>query len=138
MSVVVDASVAVAWFSEEARSGEARRLAASPLPLIAPAFLLLEVAHVFTRRLRGGTVARGVTGLLMAELMRMPGLSLVGTERLIEQAVAITERTGHPVCDGLYLALARRAEARLATFDTGLATAAGQLSIPLWSPDETA
>jgi len=52
------------------------------------------------------------------------------------QGVLLAGRQGHPVSDCLYLALARRRDAVLATFDRRLTALATRIGTPLWAAPE--
>jgi predicted nucleic acid-binding protein len=133
--VVVDSSVAVAWYVDEHWSREARILQAGPAELLAPPFLLLEVANVLVTRLRTDLpVPPGAPEVPVREL-QAGGIAFTPDAVLRDSAVTIARRHLHPVYECLYLALARREEAMLATFDRRLAALAESLAIPLWSPD---
>jgi predicted nucleic acid-binding protein len=137
-AVVVDASVAVAWFVEEDGSALARQLATSGHGLIAPDFLLLELASSFARRAAAGSVPRGFAAETIRVLRRRQEVVLRATEPLLAQAATLAEELPHPLHDCLYLALAQREGAWLATFDRRLTRYAQRLSIPLWAAEDTA
>jgi predicted nucleic acid-binding protein len=133
--VVVDASVAVAWYLEEAGSASARPLQGGAAPLLAPDFLLLEVANVIiTQQRRRLPTPPGYPEAALAEL-RSGAIEWIPAGELTGNAAVLAARTLHPVYDCLYLALCRQREAVLATFDRRLATLATTLAIPLWSPE---
>lgn len=133
--IVVDASAATAWYLEEAESAVARRLQGGPHPLLAPDFLLLEVANaLITRMRRRLPTPPGYPEAALAEL-RSGAIEWIPAGALTENAVSLAARTLHPVYDCLYLALCRQREASLATFDRRLAMLAITLAIPLWSPE---
>ena len=137
-SVVFDASVAVAWYADEDESATARRLQASDARLLAPTVVLVEVANAFLTRLcRGRPCPPGypTAGL---NVLRGGTVTFTSDAALLDAAVLIAERHAHPVYDCLYLALARREEAMLATFDPRLARLAERLAVPLWSPEAAA
>jgi predicted nucleic acid-binding protein len=138
VNVVVDASVAVAWFVAEDMSDTARQLASSRHGLLAPDFLLVELASSLARHALAGSVPRGFAGEAVRSLRRRQEVALLTTEPLIPQAVALAEELAHPIYDCLYLALAQREGAWLATFDRRLARHARSLSIPLWTSEDPA
>jgi predicted nucleic acid-binding protein len=135
VTVVVDASVAVAWYAEEGGTGAALTLAATADRLLAPAFLALEIGNALARKANAGLVPPGFAIEALRSLRRRPELVLHPTEPLIEHAAALAERLPHPIYDCLYLALAQREGATLATFDARLRAHALDLSIPLWPAD---
>lgn len=133
--VVPDASVVVAWYVEEAESTRAAQLQSGSVPLMAPTFLQVEVTNVLVMRMRRRKpVPPDYPDAALREL-RSGGIAWTHDALLIDSAVAIARRHLHPVYDCLYLALARREEAMLATFDRRLALLAERLAIPLWSPE---
>jgi predicted nucleic acid-binding protein len=138
VSVVVDASVAVAWVVEEARSEEAGRLLLSSRKLIAPAFLLVEVGNALARRHWRGTTRDGFAAKAIETLRHRNEMRFTASSVLVALASLLAERLRHPIYDCLYLALAQREGASLATFDERLAQLARTLSIPLWPSDDAA
>jgi predicted nucleic acid-binding protein len=136
--VVVDASVAVAWFLPEAGSDTARRLAASRVLLIAPDFLLLEIGSALTREAIRGHVPPGFAGQALRSLRKRHEIALRPADGLAEAAAALAERFSHAIYGCLYLALAQQDGAALATFDQRLAAIAERLAIPLWAADAAA
>jgi predicted nucleic acid-binding protein len=134
--VVPDASVAVAWYVEEPESTRAAQLQSGSVPLMAPTFLQVEVANVMVMHMRRRKpIPLDYPEAALREL-RSGGIAWTPDSLLIDSAAAIARRHLHPVYDCLYLALARREEAMLATFDRRLAALAEALAIPLWSPDD--
>lgn len=135
--VVCDASVTVAWYVAEVQSAAARPLQSGAAPLLAPTLLLAEVANALLSRIRRRqSVPPGAPEVVLHEL-RSGAIAFTPDTELLNSAVPIARRLGHPVYDCLYLALCRRKEAMLATFDARLARLAEALAIPLWSPDTT-
>lgn len=120
---VIDASVALKWIVEEANSELAlevlRRSAGGPGTgdsLIAPEFVLIEIANVLRRKVGAGEIAEGQAH----EAMRsVPSLfhDLVGAAELSEQALRIAIELNHPALDCSYLACALAADAVLVTAD---------------------
>jgi predicted nucleic acid-binding protein len=132
--VVCDASVAVAWYVPEVQSVAARPLQGGAAPLLAPGLLLTEAANALLNRIRRrAPVPPGAPEVVLHEL-RTGAIAFTPNTELLDSAVPIARRLGHPVHGCLYLALCRREEAMLATFDAGLSRLAETLAIPLWSP----
>lgn len=116
---VIDASVAVKWFLEEDRSREARVFLANDEVLLAPAFLLPELAHALWSAVRGGrTPPQAVPAALTAVRGRFDRLT--PDPDLIDEAADLMLGLNHPVYDCLYLALASREKATLVTADERL------------------
>ena len=136
--IVVDASVAVAWFSEEVGSARAQRLQEATEPLLAPSFLLAEVANALLMKTKRQQAPAGHATACVTELRRGGIVSLVDLHALVEPASILAERLTHPIYDCLYLVLAQRESAMLATFDRPLAALATRLSIPLWPAQDPA
>ena len=129
--VVFDASVAIAWYAPETGSAIAARLQKTAVPLLAPAFVQLEIANALVMRMRRKLpTPPGYPEQALDELRSGTAIFFPDAE-LLDGAMAISRRFLHPIYDCLYLTLARREEALLATFDRRLATLATQLAIPL-------
>ena len=129
MTVVVDASAAIKWFVNEGGPSvrAARRLLLAGNDLIAPSLLLSEVQNVMWKKLRAGQVTEE-QGRLVAASMRSFFVHVEPDERLVEAAWALAVAHDHQVYDCLYVALAERTGAHLATLDKkmkSLARAAG-------------
>ena len=116
MTLVIDASVACKWFFDEHLSTEARALAVSDTPFIAPDLILVECANAAWRRVRSREIPPAQAQAFLKTLPRWFD-SLVPADRLIETAFEMACELGHPVYDCLYLALAERDGTRLITAD---------------------
>ena len=116
MTIVVDANVAVHWTIESAFSEQAERLLRSPVLLIAPDFIIVEVtnAFYFTIRERTDRVARALDGL---EFLPRWFSELVPAAALRHRAMAYCMELEHPAYDCYYLALAESRRTRLVTTD---------------------
>lgn len=118
MSLVIDASVAVKWFVPEPGHDSARALLDLNDALIAPDWLLAEVANVFWKQQRRGQIN---LSLSQEALHILPGLlDLRPTVALVNEALKIAHSIDHPVYDCIYLALTREQGATLVTDDKGL------------------
>lgn len=133
--VVLDASVAAALFLQEEGTATARQLWMTAAGLLAPSFLLLELASSLLRNERKGRAPPGHAERAMAELRTGGVMQLVDTDPLLDHAVSLARDLQHHVYDCLYLALCRRDGAMLATFDRPLAQHARALAIELWTPE---
>jgi predicted nucleic acid-binding protein len=116
--IVVDASVAVQWVAEEVTSAEADTL----LPrsdLIAPDFMLIEVANALYRKVFVGEVseAHATAGL---EFIRDRVDQQPVTIDLLSRAISMANEMNHAVYDCLYLAIAELKAGRLVTYDQEL------------------
>jgi predicted nucleic acid-binding protein len=133
--VVFDASVAVAWYAPEEGSARAAPLQRGPAPLLAPTLVQIEVANALLMRLRRRLPCPPGYPEAALDELRSGAVTFVPDATLLDAAMALAGRLLHPIYDCLYLTLARREEAVLATFDRRLAALATQLAIPLWEPD---
>jgi predicted nucleic acid-binding protein len=108
VTLVVDASVAIKWFVEEALTDQAVALSRHAGSLEAPDLLALEVANTAWKKVRRGEIgaaqARGIVSSI-----RGADILFHSTFMLVERAVAIAFDLGHPVHDCLYLACAEAA-----------------------------
>ena len=136
--VVLDASVAVRWVVEEEGSDEAVALLEKELAWITPRLLLSEVASALRRKVVDNAVAPAVAGQSLDALLQAVAdgvIRLVDDERIIAQALLLAVSLRHKVPDCVYLALAEREGASIATADDRLARLArsrgvGVLQVP--------
>ena len=122
--VVLDASVAVRWVVDEVGSTEAAALLELDVEWIAPRLLLAEAASALRRKsvdvlLTAAAAAQCLDGLLQAVTDGI--VRLADDERHIAQALLLATSLDHKVPDCLYLALAERYGAAIATADMKLA-----------------
>jgi len=132
VSLVVDASVAVKWFVPEARSTAARALLDREEDLLAPDWLLIEVASVLWKQGRRGLIDPPQSRKILETLKEI--LHLIPGAPLVHRAAEIAAAVDHPVYDCLYLAAAEEARAPLVTDDRSLLTVAaghGFAALPL-------
>jgi predicted nucleic acid-binding protein len=146
---VIDASVALKWLVEEPGSPQAFRLLQNQAEtagdreiLIAPAFVLLEVHYVLSKMFMARKIKRqqleGGIGFIRESIMLEPL-----DDRMALQAEAVSMSAlspeaskavhgGHPpfsIYDSVYIAMARRYGAALATADLQQAAAASALGV---------
>ena len=118
--IVLDASVAVKPYLEEAGAEAATELLAGQEKLLAPELIRLEVAGALCRRVRQGELEAGEAEVRsqhwLAELDK--GLFTLTPDRdLLPEAIALATKLKHPLADCLYLAVAIRYHAPLITAD---------------------
>jgi len=123
-TVVLDASVAVRWVVEETGSDEAAALLERDLSWIAPRLLLTEVASALRRKttenlLDSAAASQAIDALLQAIADGV--IHLAEDEYIIAQALLLAISLQNKLPDCLYLALAERNGAALATADSRLA-----------------
>jgi predicted nucleic acid-binding protein len=122
--VVLDASVAVRWVVEEEGSAEAAALLEQDVAWIAPRLLLTEVASALRRKVAAGALPAAVAGQSLDALLQAVSdgvVRLADDERIVSQALLLAVSLEHKVPDCLYLALAEREGAAIATADDRLA-----------------
>jgi len=118
MTLVVDASIAICWFTREDASPAANGLLRSDEELIAPTLLCVEVANTAWKKLRANEMTEEQATAATVELRRfVPDLTPI--EQLTRQAFALAVETGHSAYDCAYLALALKRDARFVTLDKG-------------------
>jgi predicted nucleic acid-binding protein len=118
-AVVVDASVAIKWALEEADSVWARGLVADGAALLAPSLLWTECANALWRiaRRSGDGFDPAVAFTLVCESALVP---VHPDLDLHERTFRLSRTLDHPSYDCLYVALAQRRGAALATADRRL------------------
>jgi predicted nucleic acid-binding protein len=126
--VIVDASVAVAWYVGLPWSNAARQIPEQEPNLAAPSLILAEAANAFWKYVRAGSMTE-VNGTAACEHLAR-AVSLVPLAELGGVAFNAAVRFDHPVYDCFYLALAQREQAKLLTADTRLATLAAKAGVP--------
>jgi predicted nucleic acid-binding protein len=114
--LVIDASVAVKFLVKELGSPQALQYLDAPDPLIAPDFIVLEVANALWRKVKTSELLEIHTSRMLDD---MPAFFAVlhPSIELIDEAFRLSFRLRHPVYDCLYLALAMREQATLVTAD---------------------
>lgn len=117
--MTLDASVAIKWLVDEEGSAEARALVEPPNVFIAPDLLFAEVANalwnkVVTHKLAEAAAVRAAAALsaYVAEI--------VPASTLMDRALAIAIKLGHPAYDCFYIACAESRDAPLITDDRRL------------------
>lgn len=116
MTWVVDASVAVKWFVEEARSMAARTVLASGEPIIAPDLIVAEVCNTAWKKARRGEISWAQAEALV-QALPLSFEKLVEIAPLAPRALELARQFDHPAYDCFYLALADSVSATLVTDD---------------------
>lgn len=128
MSIIVDASVAVKWVTNEGNSERAEAVFADEDELIAPDLILAEVGNALWKKLQLKALTRAQ---VQAASSVMPSYFsiLVSCAELAPNAVALALDLDHPVYDCFYLALAARERGTLVTADDRLFAAARKAKV---------
>jgi predicted nucleic acid-binding protein len=120
--MVLDASVAVKPYLEEAGAEAATELLTGTTKLLAPDLIRVEVAGALCRRVRLGELDAAEAELRTQHWLNEldKGLFILTPDRdLLPEAVALSTKLKHPLPDCLYLAVAIRSHAPLLTADRG-------------------
>ncbi len=129
MTLVVDASVVLKWFLQEAGSDSAAALLDRDDLLIAPDPIVAEVCNAGWQAVRTGTALREQFEIAAARLAVALD-ALVPLRGLAADAVAAALTLDHPVHDCFYLALAEQRDVRLVTADRRLL---GKVAATRWA-----
>ena len=121
MKRVVDASVAVRWYVNSPGTEAATALLEDDVVRIAPDLVVPEVINTAWKLVRGGEIS-AEHGRRIASAAPLAFARLVPATELAERGYAIATALGHPVYDGLYLALAEAESLPLVTADRRLQT----------------
>ena len=115
-TLVVDASVAMKWLVLEEMSDVAKELSGAPARLVAPRFILTEVANALARRTIFGTLTKQ-EAVHHFKSLRQYLPELIAVDDLIGPALENACELRHPIYDLIYLETARRLDAQLITAD---------------------
>jgi predicted nucleic acid-binding protein len=133
VTIVLDASVAAAWLVDDAVSTDAATLLDDGEELAAPDLLGTEVANVLWKRLLRSQFDSPTAERLLRYFFAL-GIRLEPSSTFLASTLRLAGTLRHPVHDCLYLALAQKLGASIATFDKRMAAAAKAAAIPLWKP----
>ncbi len=129
-SLIVDASVAAAWVLDDEREPRADA-ALARLEVrggMVPQLWHLEVRNVLLTAERRGRIAADLVDDRLAGLAELP--IRTAAEPDLDEVLALARSHRLSVYDAVYLALARRHDAPLATLDAALAAAAHAAGLP--------
>ncbi|UZK69841.1 type II toxin-antitoxin system VapC family toxin [Sphingomonas sp. S1-29] len=123
--LVIDASVAVKWLVEEPGSEAAEKILGDPRALVAPDWIVAEVANALLNKVARGEMTAGDASEGVETLPRFFH-DLYPAERHIASAMQLALTLQHAFYDCLYLALAIDVGAILVTADKRFADAVRQ------------
>ena len=128
MSIVVDASIAVKWFSDEVRSKEAEVILTAAEPIVAPDLILAEIGSALAKKVSAEILQRPQA---MAAIADAPLYfdRLVSLAELTTRATELAIEFRHPIYDCFYLALAERETVELVTDDKKLMAVAKKAKV---------
>jgi predicted nucleic acid-binding protein len=118
LSLVIDASVALKWFVPEPGHEAALTLLRGDDELLAPDWLLVEVANALWKQWRRSVIDPTQIDEILTMLPSL--LMLTDARALVQRASVIARTLDHPVYDCLYLAAAEARNAPLVTDDRAL------------------
>lgn len=130
--VVLDASVAVRWFVTEPGSEQAVELLNRPIAWLSPRLLVVEVAAALRRNVIAGNLRAEFAMQAVETLLqnaRNGTLNFADDETLVSSALSLALTTAHKLPDCMYLSLAQREGAALATADRALARVATECKL---------
>ena len=114
--LVVDASVVAKWFLDEPLRPQARHLLEYQQELLAPDFVLVEIANVAWKKLRRGEITSDHAREIIASTPdAIP--ELISATQILAKATELAIELDHPVYDCLYLACLHEPHDRLVTGD---------------------
>ena len=116
MTLIVDASVAVKWFTAETGHEQAMRLRFSNAPLWSPEFVVVETLNVIWKKLKRGEMS-APQAMAVPEALQACFDRLVPASEYSQSALALARKLDHSVYDCCYLACATLYEAVLVTED---------------------
>lgn len=134
---MVDASVVVKWFVPEVHAEAARGLLREEFTLSSPDLVRAEVGNVLWKKWRRDELSSEVVGGVLRDLDRFT-LEIETSEPLLGTAWEVARRFDRSFYDGIYVALAIRADCPLVTADRKLYNALGESDLSgnvLWVED---
>ena len=138
MTVVIDASMALAWVFERQQGSDAARAngllaACGAEPWWVPGLWHLEVANALLVAERRGVIAPQASDLFLGRLTALPiHTSEEAVQERQARVIALGRSHGLSSYDATYLELAHRLGATLASFDRRLNQAAADLGVVLY------
>ena len=116
---VVDASVAVKWYLPEVHDVHAQRLLSGGADLFVPDLIFSEVGNILWKRVRSNQMLEAEAEMVLQSLGAL-SLTVSPSWPLVLPALTIACTTQRTVYDSIYLALAVRENAIMATADEKL------------------
>lgn len=134
MSLVLDASLTLAWYmdDESTEATDALLDQVSDIGAVAPAVWRLEVANAFQTAIRRKRIDARFRDAALAQLALLPITIDPETDTYAwGTTLRLSERFTLTIYDAAYLELAQRRDLPLATLDEALRAAAGALGVPV-------
>ena len=115
--LIVDASVAVKWFTLEIDRDRAKAILQSDRTLLAPRLIIGEVANALGRKVAQGLVSKSDATEYLSSVPLLIS-NLLDTDDLIRPAFDNACNHRHPVYDFIYLQAARNRNTQMVTADS--------------------
>jgi predicted nucleic acid-binding protein len=115
--LIVDASVAVKWFTLEIHRDRARAILQSDRTLLAPRLIIGEVANALARKIAQGLVSKSDATEYLSSVPLLIS-NLLDTDDLIRPAFDNACNHRHPVYNFIYLQAARNRNTQMVTADS--------------------
>jgi predicted nucleic acid-binding protein len=134
VSLVIDASITLAWIFESERTVDSEAALSRTVQegAVVPSLWKLEVAHVLQMAVRKGRIDRAARTASLDDLLALPITVDDETDaRAWADTLLLAESTGLTLYDAAYLELAIRLQCPLATSDKALCTAAAARGVQL-------
>lgn len=134
MSLVIDASITLAWIFESERTDDSEAALSRTVQegAVVPSLWKLEVANVLQMAVRKGRIDRAARAASLDDLLILPITVDDETDaRAWADTLELAESTGLTLYDAAYLELAIRLQCSLATSDKALRTAAAARGVQL-------
>jgi len=117
VTFVVDASIAAKWFVQENLHAEALLLLARPERLAAPDLIVAEIGNIAWKKCLRGEIPRDQAEAMAVAIAGYIPILQPSTS-LVERALDLALKLGHPVYDCLYLACTEFLGGTLITTDS--------------------
>ena len=134
MTLVLDSSVAVAWFFRDEQTGAVREVLGtiSRSGAVVPSLWRIEVANALQTAIRRGRIDVGYRDASIADLAIMDIVVDAESDRQVwSTTLNLADRFRLTLYDAVYLELAHRLALPLASLDRQLRKAAGGLGLTL-------
>lgn len=134
MSLVIDASLTLAWYFEDEATPAAEEVldAVAEQGAVVPPLWRLEVANAFQSGIRRGRIDAAYRDASLGDLALLPiTIDAEADAQIWTSVLRLSDRHGLTIYDACYLELAQRLNLPLATLDQALRAAGSGLGLPL-------
>jgi predicted nucleic acid-binding protein len=134
LSVVLDSSVTVAWLFRDEQTQAVREVLGkvTQTGAVVPSLWRIEVANALLTAIRRGRIDIAYRDASLADLQILDiAIDAESDRHLWSDALALADRFGLAIYDGVYLELAQRRRLPLASLDRQLRDAASEVGLAL-------